>query len=173
MTAADIANIATTVFIMQVLCDLATQTFLFQRKSYQLSVQNFERAQSKLDRERKALEEKQRAAAANSSNSSTKAVEKMAKRLQQAENEHGETAAKVAYSHNFGLMITSVVFFFVLRVMGMDLQGKIIAILPFTPWKFAQRLTARGLEFNKELSFEPTSEKVNDLGQAASFVRLV
>ena len=66
-------------------------------------------------------------------------------------------------------MLTSVLFFIILKVLGTEYKGKVIAILPFTPFSILQRVTSRSLEFG-ETPFESDNPKVDDIGQSCAFM---
>lgn len=168
MTAADISNIIITVAVTQLLCDLIANWTIFRKDRYQRTVSALERAQSKLEREKIAIGKEAATAeepatkATNTHQTSTakKAgsgkAEKLAKRLKRVEDEHSEALASVSRHHILPNMLTSLMFVVLLRILGAEHKGNVLGVLPFTPFPFARRITARGLDFGS-VHFEGTT----------------
>ena len=175
MTAPEILQLATTVATVQILCDLISNWRIFSREPYQRALGALERSKNKLAREKAAVAAKQEAAASSTTSTTKKGAsskaEKLAKRLERVEADHADAVGAVARRHMVPNVLTSLVFFILLRILGLEHKGHIIGILPFTPFSLAQRLTLRGLEFG-DLQFEPldSSGKVTSTAQATSFI---
>lgn len=153
MTAADILRIAVTVGVIQAACDLFTHWWVFSQESYRRSVEKLERSEFKVNQLK------------------AKASEKNAKRLTKAEEEKSQMLAVVAHRHTMPNVFVSFLFLVLMRVLGTELKGKIIAVLPFAPYGFFRRLvSARGLEFPEfvEYTTDETSG-VDSVAQACSF----
>lgn len=175
MTAAEIVRIATTVGTIQLLCDLLANWRIFSKEPYQRAVESFGRAEWKHNKAKQDAAAKQEPAAVtnNSNNTSKKSskTDKHAKRLQRAEDDFHEAASQVARRHTGPTVIISLVFVILLRILGTEHKGNIIGVLPFVPFTFLQRVTARSLEFAAgDATFESVSDKVTDPGQALAFV---
>ena len=117
MTSSDIANIAITVGIIQFLCDIVSNYFVYNGDNYKRSVSTLERTKWKYD---KALADSQ------------KNPDKNAKRLQRAKDDYGEAKSKVAAKHTGPGVLTSIMFVILLRILGTEHGGgnKMIAFLP-------------------------------------------
>jgi uncharacterized membrane protein (DUF106 family) len=153
MTGSEIINIAITVGVVQLVCDLLAKYLVFEKEPYKQSVSKFERAKWKLDK----------AAADLAKNS------KHQKRHKQAEDDFAEIAAEVARRHTGPGMLTSFLFVVLLRILGAEHKGNVMAILPFVPFNFLTRVTARGLEWSEasDLILDGSSIRAK---QAASFM---
>jgi hypothetical protein len=134
MTASEILNIVVTVAISQLVIDLLANHFIFKGKNYIRSVELLERA-------RWNLEKAEADAAKNPS--------KHAKRLLRAKDEFSGACANVASRHNGPGMFGSIYFLILLRILGAEYKGKLMAVIPFVPLKFIQRVTTRGLDWSK------------------------
>jgi Integral membrane protein EMC3/TMCO1-like len=153
MAAADILRIAVTVGVVQAVCDLMMHWWVFSRESYLRSIEKMERAEYKVHQ----LKEK--------------ASEKNAKRLIKAEEEKSIMAAVVARHHMLPGLSVSFLFLLLMRILGTELKGKIVGVIPFVPYGWFRRLLiARGLEFPAHVEFmaDPGS-KVDSIAQACSF----
>ena len=133
MTAAEILNIVATVAISQLVIDLLANHFLFKGKNYIRSVELLERA-------RWNLEKAEVDAAKNPT--------KHAKRLLRAKDDFSGACANVASRHNGPGMYGSIYFLILLRILGAEYKGRLMAVLPFVPLKFIQRITTRGLDWS-------------------------
>jgi hypothetical protein len=65
-------------------------------------------------------------------------------------------------------LFTSIAFLILYRILGTEYYGKVIAILPFVPFRLMRKLTMRGLEMDLT-NFEPM-EGISDPNQACSFL---
>lgn len=153
MTAADILRIAVTVGVIQAGCDLFTHWWIFSRESYRRSVEKLERSEFKVNQLK------------------AKASEKNAKRLTKAEEEKSQMLAVVAQRHTMPNVFVSFLFLLLMRVLGTELKGKIIGVLPFIPYGFFRRMvSARGLDFPEMVEYETeATSAVDSIGQACSF----
>ena len=153
MTGSEIINIAITVGVVQLVCDLVAKYLVFEKEPYKRSVSALERAKWKLEK----------AAADLAKNA------KHQKRHKRAEDDYAEIAADVARRHTGPGMLTAFLFIVLLRILGAEHKGNVMAILPFVPFNFLTRVTARGLEWSEAsdllLEGSPIQTK-----QAASFM---
>lgn len=69
------------------------------------------------------------------------------KRHIRAKEEFGEAAATVAQLHTAPTTMSSLFFIILLRILGAENKGKVIAVLPFVPFKILGRVTRRGLDW--------------------------
>lgn len=170
MTAPEILRIAVTVGVIQLLCDVIARWRIFSKEPYHRALGALSRSKFKLDKEKAAAAAAQTTTVVVKESGGKKAskAEKSAKKLQRAEDDHKEALAAVAQRHTVPNMATSILFVIVLRVMGLELKGKIIALLPFAPFAIVQRVTGRSLEF-ADIEFEGT-DKVSSVSQAAAFL---
>lgn len=171
MTASDLYHVIATVATIQVLCDLVAHWTVFGNERYVRAVEAWDRAKWKKDKEKKELEQIQKTEPTSSNTSSTKKAgktERQAKKVQRADDDLSAAGANIAKRHTLPNVLTSILFFIVLRVLGTEYTGKIVGILPFTPFSFMRRITARNLQFGLD-EFEPVSDLVTEVGQACSF----
>mmetsp|Transcript_6357 Transcript_6357/g.13848 ORF Transcript_6357/g.13848 Transcript_6357/m.13848 type:complete len:223 (-) Transcript_6357:714-1382(-) len=150
MTANEILKIAATVAIVQAVCDLLTNKYVFSSEDYERVVSRLRRAETLRDK------------AANSKGTN---ADKHAKRLAKAEDERAAVAAEVARRHTMPTMITSVVFLMLWKILGSEHHGKIVAVLPFQPFGFLQRLTLKGLDISEEVLNLPRTAVANARGE--------
>lgn len=132
MTSSDILNIVVTVALSQLACELLAKYFIYNGEAYQKALSTLERSRSKL----------QRAEADAAKNA------KHAKRLQIAKDDFNEACSQVSTKHMFPGTMSSIFFLVLLRILGTEHKGKVIAVLPFVPIKVFSRITARGLDWS-------------------------
>lgn len=132
MTASEIFSIAVTVGICQICLDLAANYLVYKKEPYQRACSALERARWKLNKAEAEL---------------AKNPKKNEKRHQRAKDDFGEAAARVAQKHTAPSMLTSLFFLILLRILGAENKGNVIAVLPFTPFKLLARITRRGLDW--------------------------
>lgn len=157
MTAEEIVRVAVTVSVVQVLCDLLARYFVFQKDPYRRSVGALQRAQTKHDKLAK--------------DASGKAKDKYKKRLDRAKDDLGEAKSEVAKRHSGPGMMTSFFFVLLFRILGAEHSGKVLGVMPFTPWRLLRKITLRGLDFGEDLSLNVFKESVgvDSVQQACSF----
>ena len=178
MTASEIVQVATTVAMVQLICDLIANWRIFHREPYQRALGALSKAKGKVTVLKQSAEKEGVVAAATTTTTTAGKKrgggksDKLAKRLQRAEEDYDEAVGNVAKKHTAPSIMTSLVFVILLRILGLEHKGKILGILPFAPFKFLRRITQRGLEFNPDLEFEPPAgnTKITDMSQAASFL---
>lgn len=154
MTASEILNIVTTVAISQLLIDLLANHFVYKGENYKRSLDSLERARWKLEKAEKD-------AAKNA---------KHAKRLQMAKDDFSAACSNVSSRHNGPGMLGAIYFLILLRILGTEHKGKVMAALPFVPLKFLQRISTRGLDWSNvdvETAFESVTIQHQ---QGASFL---
>lgn len=178
MTASDIVRLASTVAVVQIICDLVAYWRIFSGETYRRSLESLGRAKWKRD---KAVEDLVKAKVkVDSGASDTKKtsgkngknehkLERLEKARKRADDELGTAQANVARHHVTPGIWTSGVFFIMLRVLGAEHKGKIFGILPFVPYSIIRRVTGRGLEFVSN-EFESSTDLVKDASQACSFL---
>lgn len=135
MTASEILNIAVTVGLCQLVADWLANLMVFNKEPYKRACSAMERSKWKVV---KAEEDYKKNNA------------KFEKRLQRARDEYGDACSDVARRHMAPSLWTSLFFVMLLRILGAEHQGNVMAVLPFQPWKFVARVTARGLSWTDE-----------------------
>ena len=191
MPCLEIWRIVTTVATVQILVDLIAYWRVYSRPPYQRALDQLTRFKYKWEEQLAKAKPKEtittttavvvvkpgsnkknsggRNNSSNSSSTSTSnnaAASNMAKRVQRAEDDYKNALADVSRRHllpNFG---ASLVILVLMKILGAELQGHIIAILPFEPFRWLRLLTARNLEFHDNGSMEEVGCKVV---QACSF----
>ena len=134
MTASEILNIAVTVGVIQLLCDVVSNYVVYKGENYQRCLASLERTKWKYDKAKQ---------------DSTKNPEKQTniKRLQRAKDEYGEVISEVARKHTGPSIMTSIMFVILLRILGTEHSGKIIAFVPFVPFNFvSNKMITRGID---------------------------
>ena len=193
MTAPEILRIAVTVGTVQLICDLLANWTIYSKEPYQRAVEKLQRCKFKLDqivaKEQQGIssgstttkttaKESTIATSASSSSKKNSKADRNAKKLQRAQDDHADALANVARRHTVPGVLTSILFLIVMRVLGTELRGQIIALLPFSPFRLLKRMTARNLEFpsSSDIIIEAAgasggaeAAKVNDIAQACSF----
>jgi hypothetical protein len=132
MTASEILNIVVTVGLSQLGCDLLAKWLVYNKEPYQRACGSLQRAKWKLDK----------------AEVDAKKNDKHAKRLQRSKDDYGEFCSDVARRHTGPGMISSIFFVILLRILGAEHKGNVMAILPFVPFTFFTRITARGLDWS-------------------------
>jgi hypothetical protein len=92
---------------------------------------------------------------------------KHAKRLARSKEDYGEQCSEVARRHTGPGMLSSIFFVILLRILGAEHKGNVMALMPFVPFNFLTRITARGLDWGDVASLEGTDVAVK---QATSFL---
>jgi len=184
MTASDIVKIAATVGVVQLVCDLLSYWRIFSREPYQRAVEKQQREKWKVEKARADAERaksQQQAAAGTATNTNKRGgagankADKHAKKLKRAEDDYADSAANVARRHTSPNILTSLVFLVLYRVLGSEHSSKVLGVLPFTPFPFLRKVTARGLDLTtvtEQTAADITwvSDKVTNTAQAVSFV---
>ena len=181
MTADDIVRIVVTVAIAQFACDAIAYWRIFSQEPYQRAVAAYGRAKWKKDKAKKDAQElgintdgsTETTPSTNTSGKqkSQNKILRTQKAWERADQDCNDAAAMVSRRFMLPNFLTSILFVILLRIMGLEYKGQIMALLPFTPWSFFQRVSARGLEFSDLAYEQPTSNSlVTETGQAASFV---
>lgn len=160
MPSSEIAKICTTVATIQFLCNIAGNWLVFNNGAYRKAVERLERTSKAKDLANRDAAEQHKGQKAS----------KRAKRAKRVEDEHQAAVALVAGMHVLPGILTYVVFFILLRIFGAEMKGKIIGVLPFTPFSLLRRLSGRGLDFNPSGMFDATSPSVTSVDQACSFM---
>jgi hypothetical protein len=132
MTASEILNIVATIGLSQLACDLLAKWLVYNKEPYQRACGALERARWKL----------------NKAEADFKKNAKHAKRLQRAKEDWGEGTSDVARRHTGPGMISSVFFVILLRILGAEHKGNVMAILPFVPFNLLTKITGRGLDWS-------------------------
>jgi len=156
MTAAEVMNIIVTVGVSQLVIDLLANYFIFKGKDYTRLLDQMERAKWNLDR-----------AEADAAKNPTK----NAKRLLRAQEEYSTHSSNVASKHNAPNLIGSIYFLILLRILGAEHRGQFMAVVPFVPLRFFQRVTARGLDWSN-VDMDTAFEGITNISyqQGASFL---
>jgi uncharacterized membrane protein (DUF106 family) len=133
MSCSEISNIIVTIGLSQLILDLLFNYFVYEGDAYRRAVREMERNKSRLDRTEFD--------AKRSSNKTN------LKKLERAKAEHAQACAEVARQHMMPSIVSSLFFFLLLRILGTEYKGKVIGVLPFVPYNFVSRITARGLDW--------------------------
>jgi uncharacterized membrane protein (DUF106 family) len=171
MPVSDIIYIVTTVAVAQGICDTLANRITYSSEIYNNRCAALERARAKRDKTIAQIAQNP-INTNNNSNSSAKAKDKQAKKLQRAEEDFRVAATNVSQKHVVPNVLTALVFYILYKILNLEYQGKIVAILPFTPWKFFQRFTMRGIDFDPDFlvqGFEGT-KRVENLQQSCGFL---
>lgn len=167
MPASDIIYIISTVAIVQGICDSVANRFTFSSDVYKSRISALERAKAKRD---KIVAQAAQNPINVNSNSSAKAKDKQMKKIQRAEDDFKVAITNVTQKHVVPNVLTTIVFYMLYKILNVEYQGKVVAILPFTPIKFLRRFTMRGLEFDPDFVFEGTAHRVQSMEQACGFL---
>jgi uncharacterized membrane protein (DUF106 family) len=157
MTCSEIINIVSTIGISQLVIDLLSNYLVYKGEHYQRALRQMERSKSKLDRAEYDMQRSQ-----NKNNP---------KKLERAKAEYSQSCADVARRHMVPSLMSSLFFFLLLRILGTEYKGKVIGVLPFVPYRFVSRITARGLDW-QDVSVEnlQAAGTTMDPKQALSFM---
>ena len=153
MTASDILNVIMTVAITQVVCDLMSRYVVFSGDPYKRAVASLERAQSRRDKLAASLDTPQK-------------QEKQAKKLQRYQEDCSDAASEVARRHTVPGFFASLIFLILYRVLSAEHSGKVIGLIPFTPFKLMRKFTLRSLDITNAVDVK---ENYN-VNQACSFL---
>ena len=179
MTASDIIQIVITVGVVQIIMDIFFNWYIFNQPPYQRALDTVQRTKIKLQQYQIQLQNQQvvqeektasTSAASNNKNATTKKGsvsasssgamkkknEKNSKKHSILESDYKEAVGVVASLHVTPNIISTLIFLIVLRILGTEYSGHVVAVLPFEPIPFVRRLTHRGLNYGlpnvKELS---------------------
>jgi hypothetical protein len=157
MTCSEISNILVTIGLSQLILDLLSNYFVFEGDAYLQAIREMERSKARLDRTE--FDTKR----SNNKNNS--------KRLERAKMEHAQACADVARRHMMPSVASSLFYFLLLRILGTEYKGKVIGVLPFVPYNFVLRISARGLDWKdiSEVDLKATGTLM-DPKQAFSFM---
>jgi|EP00979_Chaetoceros_neogracilis_P013549 uncharacterized membrane protein (DUF106 family) len=167
MTVPDILYVVSTVAVTQVLCDLAANKFVYTSENYAHRVSTLERMRSQRN---KALAQPAPQESIKQSKTNAKAIDKYKKKMQRVEEDFASAASSVATKHTGPRFLNSVIFFILYRILNIEYQGKVIAILPFEPWSIIRRFTMRGIQFEEGFVVETASRRLEGVNQACSFL---
>lgn len=158
MTVQDIGKIVATVAVVQLAADLLSRRYIFQSDSYIKSVAAFERARTRRDKTAAAIAAKQQdqtnavASGKQKQAPSAKSAEKDQKKLQRENEELSTVAAEVARRHTMSNFYTQIVFFLLYRILSAEYSRKVVAVLPFEPFRLLERVTFMTLGGPSKLS---------------------
>lgn len=139
MTVSAIGNIVFAIGLTEFIACIISRKVIFQSKSYTSLIEKFERAKYRRDKTAASLAIKQL------NTKSQKSAEKEAKKLKHEQDEFGALAAEVARRHTMANFYPSLAFIILYKVLSAEYSGQIIALLPFRPFNFLQKMTFRGL----------------------------
>mmetsp|Transcript_15876 Transcript_15876/g.38155 ORF Transcript_15876/g.38155 Transcript_15876/m.38155 type:complete len:252 (+) Transcript_15876:211-966(+) len=145
MTVSDIGKIVFAVASIEFLSCILSRRLIFQGESYTRNVNSFERAKARRDKTAASLAAKEAPREKRAQKSSQKSIDKDAKKLQRENEELSSLAAEVARKHTMANFYPSIVFLILYRIFAAEYAGKVVALLPFQPFNFLQRITFRGL----------------------------
>lgn len=170
MTVHDILHISVIVGITQCTADILSSKWIFETDSYRRFVSTVERLRNK---RAKGIASKDRQSALSSNNTTTVPKHKpnssyhkngntssktsntsngkpttstnVKKRALRAEEDFKDAVAQVARKHALSTILSSLLFLFVYSILSRHYKGKVVALLPFIPWPWVQRMvTKRG-----------------------------
>lgn len=189
MTASDIVQIAVTVGVVQMVCDVIGYFMIYRKETYQRNVTQLARAETKLQKAKADLEKQKRTMANNTSTTTTagskkqsstgssasaaKQVERYQKAHDRAEQDVARAQALVTRFQLVFRILVALIFLILLKVYGTEHKGKVIGVLPFAPFALLRRITSRGLELPKDpaaAAFEALTPQVHSLSQGCSFL---
>lgn len=156
MGSPEILNVVGTVFVVQLICDFIAVRMVFRQDSYARAVASHRRAQVKLTK-------------LNGSGKEMK-TDKQLKKLQRAKDDVGEAAAVIAKKHSAPALYNGIVFLVLFRILQSEYQSKVIAILPFVPFKILRYMSMRGLTFDEDAIELPAEGPVTSVQQACNFL---
>ena len=188
MPASEILRIAVTVGTVQLILDLLSYWWVYSKEPYQRSVERLERLRVRWEQvQTKSNREQQQGSAASATTTSSgkkgpgttttttsRRQDQSAKRAQRAEDEYKNELAMVARRHTVPNVAASLVFLVLMKVLGTELKGHVIAVLPFEPIRLLHRITGRGLEFGEAAAAADEDDEVAGgmgaaVAQACSF----
>lgn len=105
----------------------------------------FERAKERRDRTAASLAAKESAREKKPQKLSSHKADKEAKKMQRDDEEMSALAADVAKRHTTGNFYPSIAFLILYRILAAEYAGKVVALLPFQPFNFLQKITFRGM----------------------------
>lgn len=109
MTASDIRSIVVTVGVCQLIIDLLSNHFVFNKEYYQRALRTMDRFKGKLDK----------------ADADLKKSEKHRKKYDRAKSDYQAACADVARRHFPPNMFGSVFFVILLRILGIENSGKV------------------------------------------------
>jgi uncharacterized membrane protein (DUF106 family) len=174
MTASDIIHVVTIVAITQAFCDLVSRKLVYSQEPYKRAISSFGRTKWKYDRAMAAaaVQQKQKQEQKSSkpqSSTSIKNAEKSAKKLKRIEDDYNEAVADITKRHTPSQVITSLIFVILYRVLSLEYEGKVVAVLPFQPWSIVRRMSLRTLNVI-EFMADSDESKVSHGHQACAFL---
>jgi uncharacterized membrane protein (DUF106 family) len=148
MPSTHILNIVGTVAIVQLVCDLLANSYVFRGDVYQRAVNRWRREVQKLAK--------------------CGDTEKHKARRNRAIADVAEALAEISKQHMIPNFYTSLIFLLLYRIFATEYHGNVVAVLPFAPYAWIRTATMRGLEVNAE-KFEPQGG-IQDINQLCSFI---
>lgn len=147
MTAHDILRIIIAISVAQCTADVLSRKLIFEKETYQRSVQTVERLKLKRGKAGQSKQLEQKPGASSKGGKSSSNDNSMSAKKKRAESDYKEAVAQVSRQHVMPSIITAIFFYVILyRYFAAEFKGQVIALLPFTPWNIVQRvLTRRGL----------------------------
>ena len=161
MTVSAIGHIAFAVGATELISCVLARKFIFQSESYTRTVSAFERAKARRDKTVASLAAKQ------AQPKSQKSTEKDKKKFERENEEMKSLAAEVARRHTLANFYQSIAFLLLYRVLSAEYAGKVVALLPFQPFKLMQKMTLRGLTLPSETTL--VFPDVSNASQACGF----
>lgn len=153
MTAQDILQVITASAVIQCLCDIGAHYMIYQKESYQNLLDQVASSKSKLlvAQNKLKTEETTDTSTKVSNKKGITNVEKQQQLVKRLEEEHNHRLSVVALVHARPFVVTAFLFLLLMRVLGTEHKNKVIAVLPFVPYRFIQRfLSLRGLQINPQ-----------------------
>lgn len=156
-----IGHIAFAVGAAELILCVLSRKFIFQSESYTRTISSFERAKARRDKTAASLAIKQ------TQPKSQKSTEKDKKKMDREDEELKSLAAEVARRHTVSGFYQSMAFLILYRILAAEYAGKVVALLPFQPFKLMQKMTFRGLTLPSE--YMSAFPDVSNASQACNF----
>jgi uncharacterized membrane protein (DUF106 family) len=171
MTAADIVRIVSTVGVVQLFCNLVSNWSVFHQEPYRRALESLARQSLKVNKERQQQQTAEVAAPTTKSikNKKQSKNDKRANKIKRAEDDYAAAVAEVSGLHVIPNIMTGLIFLVLMRILGTDLSGQVVGVLPFVPFKYLHVITGRGLAFETAAALE-SSDDMLSTKQACGFL---
>lgn len=158
MPASELLKIVGTVAVVQLGCDLFFYWYTFSQDSYQHAIDQLTRSKTKWEQ----IQAKETTIGSGTTTTtkttktqpivkkSIRKQEQNQKKVQRFEDDYKMCLANLTRLHTIPNIVTSILFLILMRILGTELQGTIVAVLPFEAFSWLQTVTSRGLQFEND-----------------------
>jgi hypothetical protein len=157
----EILRLVSSIALVQVACSLFSNYCFYRTEAYERAVAAVDRAQWNVKHEEQRLLLATTTTASATNNNNT--------RMTRANESLSQAVGKLAAFQLGPNLLNSIVFVVLLKVLGADLGGRVLAVLPFVPMRYLDKLTGRGLDFVESASALDL-QSITDLKQASAFL---